>query len=71
MVTSRVNGAGPVVVSGPGLESRGPESPLDVAVNAVAWTEVGEMRVGDRGLGSLLSGISERRDLSQGALAGD
>ena len=69
MVTSRVKGAGgPVVVAGPGLESQGSESTLEVAVNGVAWTEVGELRVGHRGLGT--TGISERRDLSQGALAG-
>lgn len=35
---------------------------------AVAWTEAGEGQVGDRGLGTI--GISERRDLSQGTLAG-
>lgn len=66
---SRVKGAGgPVVVAGPGLKSQGSESTLEVAVNGVAWTEAGEVWVGDRGLGT--TGISERRDLSQGALAG-
>ena len=55
-------GPGPVVVAGPGFESRRTGECLEVAMNGVVWTEAGEARLKDGGMGA--AGISGgRRDL--------
>lgn len=60
-VQGEITVQGPWWSLGQGLSPRGPESTLRGCGHAVAWTEAGEGRVGDRGLGT--TGISERRDL--------